>query len=99
METRTYNTQEVRAIVNNAVQQTIERVGVDAGFVSYKKAVEDYGVLFKELYKAGKILPIHKGRGKTGRITFLRSHITEAIMAETIAAQDSLRLLSTFKTQ
>lgn len=72
--------------IAQAVQLTLERLGVTSGFITYSKAAKVYGKWFVELAKRGEIRPIHKGDGKNGACHYLVSDILEKIDAAKQAA-------------
>lgn len=76
--------------IAQAVQITLERLGVTSGFITYTKAVKVYGKWFVELAKRGDIRPIHKGKGKNGSCQYLVSDILEKIDAAKLAAYADL---------
>ena len=87
--------------IAQAVQITLERLGVTSGFITYSKAAKVYGKWFVELAKRGEIRPIHKGDGKNGAWAeqvieangayhYLVSDILEKIDAAKLAAYTDL---------
>lgn len=72
--------------IAQAVQITLERLGVTSGFLTYTKAKKVYGKWFDELVKRGELRPIHKGSGKNGSTLYLISDILEKIDAAKQAA-------------
>lgn len=72
--------------IAQAVQITLERLGVTSGFMSYTKAKKVYGKWFVELTKRGELRPIRKGEGKNGTEVYLVSDILEKVDAMKAAA-------------
>lgn len=84
----------IEHIIEDAVRigcvQTLEMLGVSAGEISQRKAIEMYGKWFKDAVADGRILPIRIEGGKRGAKIFRIQDICAVRVQE--AARAELRL-------
>lgn len=81
------NPKEVKAIASAAALEVLKELGITAGEMSRNKALQVYGVWFKDAEAAGKIKPVRVGVGRTGTRWYSVSDILAARAADMSAAE------------